>query len=192
MRILIYCVGRSGSTTLLHWISKELNLVPIMEPFREVEKGDPRCFNNNFIGELDLFQKMDGFVSKMLFESVPQTDEIKSEEDFFKSFDKVITLYRHNLKEYAISNVVSKTITRNYFADYKWDLVKDHIDMNLVHQFMGESWESLEYIKQLKNCEIFTYEEIFERQDHKRLLEYLNITNPKYIDILSPSNRYRK
>ncbi len=192
MRILIYCVGRCGSSTLLHWVSKELCLVPIMEPFREVDKGDPRCFNNNFIGEFDSFQKMDGFVSKITFGLTPKTDEIKCEEDFFKTFDKVITLYRHNLNEYAIRNVISETITHNFFADYKWDDVKDHIDMKLVYQLMGESWESYEYMKQLKNCEIFTYEEIFENQNYKRLLEYLNVTEPKYIDILSPSNRYRK
>jgi len=33
MRILIYSTQRCGSTAVMNWVSKELDLTPVFEPF---------------------------------------------------------------------------------------------------------------------------------------------------------------
>ena len=191
MRILIYSIARCGSSTLLHWVSKELNIAPLFEPFDTVRKGDARSFNNNYVDDFESFQKMKNFVAKMIFGAKPNDVDIV-EDEFFLTFDKVIVIYRSNLKEHAISQYVAKNVIKNYFSDYKFDDVKDYIDPISINQIIGETWQNTERLKSFKNCEIFTYEEIFERKEYSRLCEYLDIEEPKYIDILNPIHRYRK
>jgi hypothetical protein len=191
MRILIYSIARCGSSTLLNWVSKELHLAPLFEPFNIVQKGDARSFNDNFMNDFDSFQKMDNFVAKMIFGAKPNNVEI-IENEFFLTFDKVIALYRSNLADHATSLYIAKNIIKNYFSEYNFEDVRNQIDDNSINQIIGETWKNVERLKNFKNCEIFTYEEIFEHQNHKRLLEYLGIVDPKHLDVISSSNRYRK
>lgn len=197
MKVLIYCGQRTGSTALLNWVHKELNLTPIFEPFTNVEKGDARYFNLNWFNDFDGFLKLDSVVAKVIhgtFNYFIHENEVDSK--VFTKFDKVIVLYRENLLEQAKSLIIAKDIIRNYFHEYDYNAIKDqvdeHIDDQWVRERIGIEWAFLERTKTLKNCEVFSYEEIFENGNHERLLRYLEITEPKHLDILDNKNRYRK
>jgi len=197
MKVLIYCGQRTGSTALLNWIHKELNLTPIFEPFTNVEKGDARYFNLNWFNDLDGFLKLDRVVAKVIHGSFNYfIYESDVESKVFSKFDKVIVLYRENLLEQAKSLLIAKEIIGNYFKEYDYEVVKDrvdkHIDDQWVRERIGSEWVFLERTKTFKNCEVFSYEEIFEKSSYERLLSYLGITEPKHLDILDKKNRYRK
>ena len=56
MRVLVYSTQRCGSTAVMHWISKELDLTPVFEPFIPCGEEDYRRYNNNWINDLDTFK----------------------------------------------------------------------------------------------------------------------------------------
>lgn len=197
MKVLIYCGQRTGSTALLNWIHKELNLTPLFEPFTKVQKGDARYFNGNWFNDFDGFLKLESVVAKTIHGTfnyfVPENEV---DTTVFTKFDKVIVLYRKDLLDQAKSLLIAKDIIKNYFHEYDYDKVKEqvdeHIDDESVRIRIGLEWRFLERTKTLKNCEVFSYEEIFLNSDYDRLLSYLGITEPKHLDILDKKNRYRK
>jgi hypothetical protein len=194
MRILICAPQRTGSSTLLNWIYKETKLIPIFEPFNEVDIGDPRSFNNNWIDDYDNFIKMDGYVTKILVHVIDQRKElIPLDDKFFTHFTKVIVLHRENIRDQSISKVIAENILGNHMINYKYDDVKNYIDNNLVNDWEKMFEENNLYVSNLKNnCNHFTYEEIYVRKEYGRLCEYLGIGDPKYLHLLDRTNRYRK
>lgn len=171
MKILVLSHTRCGSTTLCKWISKELNYILDETPYER------KHFN-------EVFEK-DNIIRKIVVEEYfPTKEEINK-------FDKVIFLSRKNTIDAAISHISANNLQ-------EW-----HIEYEVTNEWITENMVKIinisNYINNLKmklNEYIgfhITYENIYENKNSiGKILEYLNIVNPKHLECLNYGNRYRK
>lgn len=171
MKILVLSHTRCGSTTLCKWISKELNCELDESPY------DRKHFN-------DVFER-DNIIRKIVAEEYfPTNEEINK-------FDKVIFLSRKNTIDAAISHISANNLQ-------EW-----HVEYEVTNEWITENKIKIinisNYINRLKmklndyaGFHI-TYEDIYENKNSiGKILEYLNIDNPKHLERLNYGNRYRK
>ncbi len=192
MRILIYSTQRCGSTAVMNWVSKELDLTPVFEPFIPCGEEDYRRYNDNWRNDLEAFNRLKHIVAKVIHYNLDELihkDNI--EKDFFSKFDKVVVLYRENIRDQAESLLIASK-RKISFGEYNLkkelsDLIPEHIEE--TSNIMLEQTESL---LSYNNCFKISYEDIFIRKDYNKLIEYLGIKEPKHLDLFNPKNKYGK
>ncbi len=192
MRILIYSTQRCGSTAVMNWVSKELDLTPVFEPFIPCGEEDYRRYNDNWRNDLEAFNRLKHIVAKVIHYNLDELihkDNI--ERDFFSKFDKVVVLYRENIRDQAESLLIASK-RKISFGEY--NLKKELSDLNPDHieETSNIMLEQTESLLSYNNCFKISYEDIFIRKDYNKLIEYLGIQEPKHLDLFSPKNKYGK
>jgi hypothetical protein len=171
MKILILSHTRCGSTTLCKWICKELNFELDETPY------DKNLFN--FV-----FEK-ENIIRKIVIEEYTPT-----KEDMNK-FDKVICLTRENSIDSSISFINADNKGRWHET---YEITNEWIDDN--KNKIIEMVYKYEHLKnRLKNKNLFqtTYENIYiNKTDVNKVISYLNIENPKHLDMIDYDKKYRK
>ena len=171
MRILILSHTRCGSTTLCKWICKELNFELDETPY------DKNLFN--FV-----FEK-ENIIRKIVIEEYTPT-----KEDMNK-FDKVICLIRENSIDSSISFINADN--KNSWHDI-YEITNEWINDN--KNKIIETFYKYEHLKnRLKNKNLFqiTYENMYiNKTDVDKVISYLNIENPKHLDMIDYDKKYRK
>jgi hypothetical protein len=171
MRILVLSHTRCGSTTLCKWLSKELNLFLNETPY------DKNTFN-------DIFLKNNIIRKIVVEEYFPTKDDISK-------FDRVICLSRDKSVDSAISFIHANNIN-------KW-----HIDYEITEEWINKNknnilkeifkYDGLKIrLKEFKGIHI-TYENVYiNKFDINKILNYMDINFPKYLDMLDCDKKYRK
>ena len=171
MRILILSHTRCGSTTLCKWLSKELNFEV------DYDQYDVNTFNSIFI--------KNNIIKKIVIEEYNPPNEV------IEKFDKVICLSRGNNVDSAISfiNAENKGKWHDiYEITNEW--IKDNKNKIIETVYKYEQLKTL-----LKNKNLFriTYENMYiNKIDINRVIVYLNIENPKHLNMLDYDKKYRK
>ena len=171
MRILILSHTRCGSTTLCKWISNELNIELDETPY------DKNTLNS-------IFEK-NNIIKKIVIEEYNPPNEV------IEKFDKVICLSRENNIDSAIS-FINADIKGLWHDTYK--ITKEWIDKN-KNQILEESnrYDKMKYKIKTYNGFQITYENMYiNKTDVNRVIGYLNIENPKHLDMLDYDKKYRK
>jgi len=175
MRILIYTLARTGSTSLTYYIANSLNYTPIFEPYNI----DP---------------SHDKYPESLIWESDNVVVKVMDEQggkhflDFYKYFDKHIILTRENTKEQAQS-LASAVSTKKWHSHYVYNPSK--VDQNYCNQMVEKYTSTKAKLQELNGYQV-TYEGIYLKGNQvKGLNEYLGITNPSLKDIDS-KRKYRQ
>jgi hypothetical protein len=192
MRILIYSTQRCGSTAVMNWVSKELDLTPVFEPFIPCDEQDFRRYNNNWRDDLEAFNRLKYIVAKVIHYNLSEIiDNEDVERDFFSKFDKVVVLYRENIRDQAESLLIASK-RKISFGEY--NLKKELSDLNPDHieETSNIMLEQTESLLSYNNCFKISYEDIFIRKDYNKLIEYLGIQEPKHLDLFNSKNKYGK
>jgi hypothetical protein len=184
MRILIIAQPRTGGTVFSNWLSKELEIDWINEPFLHNKEDDiEKIFNS------------DNIVVKLIFEqNTGEWSHNRKIQNIFHLFslnwNNIFILTRENIFEQATSTIWAKTNYKwhtNYQIDQNW--INQH--MNLIEDFFEKIKEGREYLRNLRQTQI-TYEEIFyEKTDLYRICSYVGINETKFIEDLSIGKKYR-
>lgn len=171
MKILVLSHTRCGSTTLCKWISKELDL-----------KLDETPYNHK---TFDSVFESDNLIRKIVVE-----EYYPSDTDINK-FDKVICLTRENSIETSISFIMANNTNiwhDTYMVSSDWILEHKFEITNMSHRY--------DVIKNsLKKINGFhiTYENMYvNKTDVNMVISYLNIENPKHLDMIDYDKKYRK
>ena len=179
MRICILGSPRSGTTSLLNYISESLNIFKLNEPY-----------NSDFpITEQSTWPK-DNMAVKHLMHQLSNKQKL----DLHKHFDKVVCIYRKDLK------ASSESWLTGYYTG-NWSLPYTYAETKAIENSKLNIY-SKEFIKQKRKQEIkeinqlkyftITYEDLFySDKDKKRLNKYLNIKSP-LLEYLDTSKRLRK
>jgi LPS sulfotransferase NodH len=171
MRILVLSHTRCGSTTLCKWISNELKM-----------ELDESPYNKNTFSSV--FEKID-IIRKIVIEEYLPSNEI------INKFDKVICLSRENTIDASIS--FTNADNKNSWHD-TYEITNEWINNN--KNKIIETAHKYEHLKHyLKNKNLFqiTYENMyFNKTDVNRVITYLNIKNPKHLDMIDYHKKYRK
>jgi hypothetical protein len=192
MRILVYSTQRCGSTAVMDWISKELDLTPVFEPFIPCGEEDYRRYNNNWRNDLGAFNRLKHIVAKVIHYNLDELIHVDNiESEFFSKFDKVVVLYRENIRDQSESLLISSK-RKISFGEY--NLKKELLELNPDHieETSGILLEQTESMLSYNNCFKISYEDIFIRKDYSKLIEYLGIKEPKHLDLFNPKNKYGK
>jgi LPS sulfotransferase NodH len=171
MKILILSHTRCGSTTLCKWLSNELNFELDETPY------DCKHFN-------DVFEK-NNIIRKIVVEEYFPTNDV------IVKFDKVIFLSRRNNTDVAISYITANNIGE-WHVEY--EVTNEWIDENNIKIINISNYINRLKMK-LKGYVGFhvTYEDIYvNKSSINDILEYMNIDNPKYLEQLDYSKKYRK
>jgi LPS sulfotransferase NodH len=171
MRILILSHTRCGSTILSKWLEKELGIELDETPYNKI------TFNY-------VFEK-ENIIRKIVVEEYSPTKEV------IEKFDKVICLSRENNVDSAISFINADNKSRWHDT---YEITNDWIEDN--KNKIIETVYRYEQLKTfLKNKDLFqiTYENMYiNKTDVNRIISYLNIENPKHLDMLDYDKKYRK
>ena len=171
MKILILSYTRCGSTTLCKWISKELNIELDETPY------DKTRFESIF--------KKTNIIKKIVVEEYIPSNEI------INKFDKVICLSRENTIDTSISFIMANNTNiwhNTYTVSSDWILEHKFEISNMSHRYdvMKNS------LKKINGFNI-TYENMYvNKTDVNRVISYLNIENPKHLDMIDYDKKYRK
>lgn len=171
MRVLVLSHTRCGSTTLCKWLSKELNIPLDQTPY------DAKTFNNIF--------EDDNIIRKIVLE-----EYFPSKEDIIK-FDKVIFLSRVNNFDAAISHITARD-SEEWHKEY--EVTQEWIETNKIRIIEISNYINSLKMK-LKDYIGFhiTYEDLYiDKSSVSRMLAYVNIDNPKYLEMLDCDKKYRK
>jgi hypothetical protein len=173
MKILLYTGYRTGSRSLGDWLSHELNIEYHHEPFNITNTKSLEKYANFNLDEID------NCVVK-----ISPIDDF----DFNKivnKFDKIILLYRKNIKEQAESFIWAKyaSLYHHTFIDAKLQNAHYTID----DKFLKDKSEEIEieikriaseneYITSLNSGLLISYEELYLSEiGLKKIEDYLNI-----------------
>ena len=182
MRVCIYAQSRSGSTVLSLYVSNQLGLYNIAEPYNPRNSARGRYFPDEAVW-LD-----PGVLVKFLCGEL-RTDQ---QESLHKYFDKVVILTRDDDIAGAESHMMG-LITR-IWEPYKYNL-KDFNEEERKKLQYNIKWRE-ETRKQLTNLPYFqvTYEELFYKKvGITRLNSYLNIEQDNSdIDMFDIKHKYRQ
>ncbi len=171
MRILILSHTRCGSTTLCKWISKELDIE------LDAVDYDEKKFNS-------VFEK-DNIIKKIVIEEYNPPNEV------IEKFDKVICMSRENNVDSAISFINADNKGRWHDV---YEITNEWINDNknkIIEIFY--KYEDLK--NRLKNKNLFeiTYENMYiNKTAVNKVISYLNIENPKHLDMIDYNKKYRK
>ena len=171
MRILILSHTRCGSTTLCKWISKELNFEV------DYDQYDVNTFNSIFI--------KNNIIKKIVIEEYSPPNEV------IEKFDKVICLSRGNNIDSAISFINAEN--KGKWHDI-YEITNEWIEEN-KNKIIETVYKYGHLKTYLKNKDLFqiTYENMYiNKTDVNRVIGYLNIENPKHLDMLDYDKKYRK
>ena len=185
MRILIITHPRSGGLSLLQYIKYELEYTEYHEPFF----GNGNGLTDEQINT-ELFVKDNIIVKDFPFRIKERGYNLMN---VISKFDKVIIHHRGSHRDVAISltyfqETDGNKIHQTYKVTDQW--IKDNEDK--IEQMMVETKEMLYEIQSIKNenCIRTTYDGIYnDKSDIPRLLKYLNIYNPIYLDILDKRHK---
>ena len=171
MKILILSHTRCGSTTLCKWISKELDIE------LDATHYDFKQFNSVF--------ERNSVIGKIVIEEYNPSNEV------IEKFDRVICLTRESNVDTAISFI-------NADSNGKWHDVYETTNewINDNQNKIIEKVSKFEHLRnRLKNKNLFqiTYENMYiNKIDVNKVISYLNIENPKHLDMLNYDKKYRK
>jgi hypothetical protein len=190
MRILILTHARSGGKSFMNYISNELGYKKYHEPF----------INNGYgLSDEDINTKLlvdDNIVVKDFPFLI--TERGYDLNYVITKFDKVIIHQRGDHKDVAISltylqeNGGIKIHTPYKITDEWIKDNEDKINQNLPIIFYTEEMSNITQNTSYDNCLMTTYDGIYnDKSDIPRLLKYLNIYNPIYLDILDNRHRLR-
>jgi hypothetical protein len=185
MRICILGSPRSGTTSLMEYISDSLKLNRYNEPY-SYSSGTQLRKNN--VTEDNIWRDKNTVVKHLMFQL--STEQKKTLRD---SFDKVVCIYRKDLKS------SSESWLAGYYSD-NWERPYNYKDTKAYRptKINTESknfiiQQRIKEIKEIKELGYFTvtYEDLFySDKDKLKLNNYLGITNPS-LDILDPINKLR-
>ena len=177
MRILIYALPRTGSNNLTHYIANSLHYREIIEPYNE------QRFWDKDITEFDIWER-DNVVVKMMFgQGDFQYEEIK------KKFDKIVVLFRENIKEQAES-YAHATKSVDWHAPYVYNQTT-----STEEDYQKAYTKFRDRADEAKNFNEFTvkYEDLYiSGIDKDRVDEYIGISSKSFRFILDSRNKYRK
>jgi hypothetical protein len=186
MRVLIIAQPRTGSTVFSKWLSNELSLLWLDEPFNR-QRGVA----------INQFFELDNILAKVIFEGNKgewfYDRRIKSIDDLLSlNWDYVFTLTRNNVREQSISKVWSDENEYWYITKYKiddnWLLKRSKWIEKQIRIF-----ESDKKIVDSINSHKLIYEEIYSTKSNINYIKNLfNIDEFKYAEEISSDNRYRK
>ena len=185
MRICILGSARSGTTTLLDYISESLELKRLNEPYQTLidEQWGERNITENEIW------KDKNTVVKHLVNQLSHEQKVTLP----RYFDKIVCIYRKDLEQSAESFLAAYH-SNNWNRPYTYsssEAIKKTSQNTHVKKWVIEYRKK--EIKEFKELEYFTvtYEDLFySDKDKVRLNEYLGITNPCY-NILNLKNKLR-
>jgi len=185
MRICILGSPRSGTTSLMEYISDSLKINRVNEPYNSII--DTR-WGKRDITEDSIWRDKNTVVKHLIFQLT--SEQKKNLKDHF---DKVVCIYRKDLKsssESWLAGYHSDNWNRPYtYKDSKaFETTKKNaqIKNNIIEHRIKE-------IQEIEELGYFTvtYEDLFySDKDKIKLNNYLGITNPS-IHILDPVNKLR-
>jgi hypothetical protein len=172
MNICILSYGRTGGTTFCNWISKELSKEYIHEPYHP--------YNLEKYGNVDFSNS--NFIIKMEPEHL---ENIKGEKI-------TIGLIREDISNCAISHLHA-TETNNWHNPYSitenW-IVFNKSKLEVISERISSENNK---IRKMNYDITLTYEGLFENKtDIPKICNFLNIENPKHIEDMNVSRKYRK
>jgi hypothetical protein len=174
MRILIYALPRTGSTTLGRYIANSLGYKYLSEPYCEFSKIE----NKNDMWDL----------SNVVVKTIHNQIDMNPTE-IFKKFDKVIILTRENLKEQSLS--FHYAYENNQFLK-PYVLNDFKIDEDKLNEILNSFNNDKNELINLNGFHI-TYEQIYQNTDKLNELNgYLEIVSKQYRHMLNSENRYKK
>jgi hypothetical protein len=181
MRVLIISSLRCGGNSLLYWLSKELNIKYISEPYnKSIYESPPDIYSDNLI-------------VKFPYQQFNFLDNV---DGFIKTFDKVVALTRNNTREACESGVFNLIINKTQ-KNYQF-LKSYYIDEEFLNKYekhincyINEYEKINESIKKIDVLQL-TYENIFiNKTDLPIIKEYFNI-DFSYLKIIDSKYKYRK
>jgi hypothetical protein len=186
MRVLILTHPRSGGMSLLQFIKYELVYEEYHEPFFPNDSGLTEEQINR-----ELFLKDNIIVKDFPFRIVEKGFNVG---DVISKFDKVIIHQRGNHRDVAISLVYAELNERGNQMHVPYEITDEWIKDNEyeIEQRMIQIKHMFDVIQDLNydKCLRTTYDGIYnDKSDIPKLLKYLNIYNPRYLDILDKRHR---
>jgi len=185
MRVLILTHPRSGGMSLLQYIKYELGYTEYHEPFF----GNGDGLTDEQINT-ELFVKDNIIVKDFPFRIKERGYNLI---DVLSKFDKVIIHHRGNYRDVAISLTYfqendGNKIHKTYKVTDEW--VKDNEDnIELMLEHTNETFDQLENFNDERYLKT-TYDGIYnDKSDIPRLLKYLKIYDPLYLDILDKRHK---
>lgn len=183
MRILILTHPRSGGLSFFTWICREMILLAYHEPDLNNKEILNEIYNN------------DNILIKVFIENFKDINL----HSFIKTFDKVIIHKRINTMDTAISSLKGLEVN-NENNNNNW-----HKIYQVSHQWLEDNKDKIEVSKKKYDTlneeldKVFvdgslktTYESLFlDKTGIDELCEYLDIKEPKWLDVLDSSHRLR-
>jgi LPS sulfotransferase NodH len=171
MKILVLSYTRCGSTALCKWLSKELSYTLDETPY------DRNHFNR-------VFEKNNIIRKIVVEEYFPTKEEINK-------FNKVIFLTRKNNIDAAISRITADN-SGEWHSEYEvtneW-INENRTKITSISNYINRLKIKLEYYEGFH----IMYEDVYENKESIiKILDYINIHNPKHLEDLNYKNRYRK
>ena len=181
MRILLIAPPRSGSTTFSRWLSKELNLKWISEPF-----------NNNQLNNSQLifeFHNKNNIIAK-----ITGNEYIHTQKD---KWDLIIGLTRSNIVECSISftkalleNKTKEEWHTQYVLTDKW-ILENTVEIEKNKKGINKQIENI-----INNLDIdiqLTYEDVYyDKIKITELYDLLKLKTLNYSYMLDNDKKYRK
>lgn len=184
MRVCILGPSRSGTTSLMNYISYSLKLSCIVEPY------NVDIYESSQANEYKNWKKPNTIV-KHLYTQIPEDKVYKLD----KYFDKVIVIHRVNLLEAAESWFAAET-SNSWDKHYHYETSISKLDPHIIqHEITEEVKRRVWIALKLKKLNYFTttYEDLFiYGKDFNRVKEYLEIETTEYDYLLNGSRRLRK
>ncbi len=177
MRVLLLTHPRSGGLSLMAWIGHELRCTSLHEPFSNIELIDS-VFN------------LKNVVVKDFPDSIIRCGyDLK---ELISKFDKVICHRRESIRDTAISMV---RLSDSEFSHHTYKLNDKWFDDKkiLIDEKINEISETYNILETLQFIGInTTYDGVYNtKEDIKKLIGYLEIREPAWLDILDNKRRLR-
>lgn len=171
MKILIVCLPRTGSTSLMIKMSKDFDLKVIGEPFNDTSDYYIKYNNYNWIQE-------DQYVIKTIVGHIPKThiDPVDFYLNFYKIFDRTILLSRRDFTACVESfSYMSYHSNLNGFKCTDSYIYTETPHYDYIHNQLSYYNSLLENLSKKTNIPITYYEDIFDINSNERLRK-----NPKH------------
>ena len=185
MRILILTHPRSGGMSILSWLANEMKVRIIHEPELNDSKLKEDVLNTDDISVKIFPNKVIEFGFNLI--------------EFINKFDKVICHKRTNKRDVAISALKTekdyiKTNKNEWHKPYTLtdECLKENENENEINEYVDivKEFENILENTPQDNFLHTTYESIFyDKTSIKPLCKFLEIKNPKWLDILDSSRR---
>ena len=184
MKLLVVAPSRVGGRIFSKWLSMELNLYWIHEPFHYHSESEIKTFD-----DLKKTLEKDNIVVKVNY---GDWEKNYYDYDFYNIFDKIICLTRENIFDSAISYTLAlktKNFTKSYILENNW------VENNFTEIKSNENYlrESNDKTKEIKDSLQIIYENVFINQiDLDKIVNYLDMGELKHKNLLDNNLKYRK